>query len=181
VKNYRTSCNHCAALYALKMADIRPHHMQAVIDACAASRIKILCGKLYIWCIRKEYLKKNYAEHLSLPKRAQGQERRAFSKKHIALLWHMAGANPNIPIALMLLYSGVRINELLDLKKADVNLAEKYFRVRASKTNAGIRIVPIADKVLPFWKAFMARSTRDYAICTPQGARMTYDNFKRNY
>jgi len=76
---------------------------------------------------------------------------------------------------------GVRINELLDLKKEDVNLDEQWFRVRASKTNAGIRIVPIADRVLPFWKAYMERSRCSYAVCTPDGDKFTYDNFRKHY
>ena len=81
----------------------------------------------------------------------------------------------------MLIYCGVRINELLNLRKEDVNLDEQWFKVRASKTNAGIRIVPIADKVLPYWKAFMERSKCPYAVCTTDGEQLTYDNFRKNY
>ena len=50
-------------------------------------------------------------------------------------------------IVLMLIYTGVRISEMLDLKKENVHLKEQYFDVLASKTENGIRIVPIADKV----------------------------------
>jgi Site-specific recombinase XerD len=186
VKNYNTSYNHCSELYDLKMSDIRPHHMQSVIDKYSASqqaavRIKILLNKLFIWCIHREYIRKNYAKHLSVPKQEQKSERRAFTKEHIALIWEVAESNPNIPIVLMLLYSGVRISELLDLKKDDVNLEEQWFKVRKSKTNAGIRVVPIADKVLSYWKAFMERSRCEYAVCTTEGARLTYDNFRKRY
>lgn len=48
---------------------------------------------------------------------------------------------------LVLLYSGVRISEMLDLKKENVHLNEQYFDVICSKTENGIRKVPIADKV----------------------------------
>ena len=54
----------------------------------------------------------------------------------------------------MLLYNGVRISELLDLKKENVHLEEQYFDVISSKTDNGIRTVPIADKVLPFYKSW---------------------------
>lgn len=186
MKNYTTAYNHCAPLYDMKMADIRLQHMQQVIDNCpvgyqSASRIKILLNKIYIYCMQRECVKKNYAEHLTVPKIEQKSKRRAFTKEHIDLLWKVVDENPNIPIVLILLYSGVRINELLDLKKEDVNLEEQWFKVRASKTNAGIRIVPIADKVLPYWKAFMERSKCEYAICTPEGEKFTYDNFRKNY
>lgn len=55
-------------------------------------------------------------------------------------------------VILMLLYDGVRISELLDLKKENIHLDEQYFDVIDSKTENGIRKVPIADKVLPFYK-----------------------------
>ena len=186
VKNYGTAYNHCTMLYNMKMSDIRLYHMQQVIDACptgyqSASRIKILLNKVYTWCVRREYVKKNYAENLTVPKVEQKTERRAFTREHINLLWEVSESNPNIPIVLMLLYSGVRINELLDLKKEDVNLDEQWFRVRASKTNAGIRIVPIADKVLHYWKTHMERSKCGYAICTQDGNKFTYDNFRKHY
>jgi site-specific recombinase XerD len=185
-KNYNTAFRHCAALHNMKMADIRTHHLQRMIDECttgveAAKRIRVLFNKLYKWCMYHECIKKNYAEYLTVPTYEQSTERRAFAKEHIALLWELADTTPNIPLALMLIYSGVRINELLDLKKEDVNLNQQWFRVRASKTAVGVRIVPIADKVLPYWKAYMARSQCEYAVCTPEGKHLAYDNFKKRY
>lgn len=89
--------------------------------------------------------------------------------------------NKYAPIVLILIYSGVHISELLDLKKEDVHIDEQWFYVRASKTNAGVRIVPIADKVLPFWRHFMNLSSCQYAVCNAGGDHLTYDNFKKRY
>lgn len=50
----------------------------------------------------------------------------------------------------MLIYNGVRVSELLDLKKENIHLPERYFDVVDSETENGIRKVPIAEKVLPF-------------------------------
>ena len=160
--------------------------MQRIIDDSeggyyTAIRIKVLLNKVFDWCIEREYLRKNYAENLKVPKYEQKTERRAFSKEHIQRLWDNAKQNADIQLVLMLIYSGVRINELLNLKKEDVNLSEQWFKVRASKTSAGVRIVPIADKVLSFWKAFDSLSKCPFAVCTPNGGRLTYDNFRKNY
>ena len=57
----------------------------------------------------------------------------------------------------MLVYSGVRVSELLNLKKDNVYLDKHYFEIISSKTENGIRIVPIADKVLPFYKSWYER------------------------
>ncbi|MFR3038156.1 MAG: tyrosine-type recombinase/integrase [Agathobacter rectalis] len=48
----------------------------------------------------------------------------------------------------MLIYTGVRVSELLDLKKENINLKERWFDVTESKTQAGIRKVPISKKSL---------------------------------
>ena len=77
--------------------------------------------------------------------------RKAFQEQ-IARLWELA-EDPYYQIVLMLIYNGCRISEFLDLKKETVPLEEQYFDVIASKTENGLRKVPIADKVLPFYKA----------------------------
>jgi integrase len=186
VKNYQAAYKHCLPLYKMKMSDIRLYHMQQVIDDCPSgyqtqSRIKILLNRLFRWCVQREYIRKNSAENLEIPKAKTQAERTAMTKEDITTLWSLSDKNPNIQLVLMLIYSGVRINELLNLKKEDVNLDEQWFKVRESKTSAGVRIVPIADKVLPFWQAFAQRSDCQYAVCTPTGEPMTYDNFRKNY
>lgn len=55
----------------------------------------------------------------------------------------------------MLIYNGVRVSELLNLKKENVHLSEQYFDVVDSKPENGIRKVPIADKVLPFYERWV--------------------------
>mgnify|MGYP002517551330 CR=1 FL=1 len=44
-------------------------------------------------------------------------------------------------VILILIYTGVRISELLDLEKKDVHLDERWFFVRESKTESGVREV----------------------------------------
>ena len=65
-------------------------------------------------------------------------------------------------IILMLLYNGTRISEFLDLKKENVHLEEQYFDVIDSKTENGIRKVPIADKLLPYYKDWYNSSYRGW-------------------
>ena len=73
----------------------------------------------------------------------------------------------------MLLYSGVRISEMLDLKKENVHLNEQYFDVICSKTENGIRKVPIADKVLPYYKAWYESCPEcEYLLHTEAGKHL---------
>ena len=69
-------------------------------------------------------------------------DRNKFSKKEVERVWTMKD-DPYYQIVLMLLYNGCRISEFLDLKKENVHLEEQYFDVIASKTENGLRKVPI--------------------------------------
>lgn len=81
----------------------------------------------------------------------------------------------------MLIYSGVRISELLDLKKENVYLDERYFDVIESKTDSGIRKVPISKKVLPFFQAWMNKNDCEYVLSTPEGEHFLYRNYYDSY
>ncbi|QQY27063.1 site-specific integrase [Thomasclavelia ramosa] len=60
--------------------------------------------------------------------------------------------NKGDAVILMLIYSGMRIGELLNLKKEDIHFDETYLVITESKTESGIRKVPIADKVMKYYK-----------------------------
>ena len=124
---------------------------------------------------------KNYAEQVTVTAKEAPKPQAAFSSEEVAKLWSSLNQHEYISIILMLIYSGVRISELLDLKKEDVLLEEQWFSVRHSKTEAGVRAVPIADKVLPFWQSFMDKSKSPYAVCTESGQKLNYDNFIRAF
>lgn len=83
---------------------------------------------------------------------------------------------------LMLIYNGVRVSELLDLKKENVHLEERYFDVVDSKTANGIRKVPIAAKVLPFYEGWYNDcSSCEYLIHTMDSEHFTYHNYYGNF
>lgn len=85
-------------------------------------------------------------------------------------------------IVLMLIYNGVRISELLDLKKENVHLGKQYFDVIDSKTENGIRKVPIADKVLDFYKNWYNDNIEsEYQLHTEDGKHFLYRNYYDSY
>jgi integrase len=188
IKNYKNAYNHCKPIYNKKMVDLRLKDLQPLLNDCpndfqSVGRIKTLLNEIYKWCIRKEYLRKNYAEMIIVPTvEVKTKERRVIEKEHIQRIWDVASSeNLAAVIALQLIYSGVRPNELFNLNKDDVHIEEQYFDVKKSKTKNGIRKVPIADKVLPFWKEALKRSKCDKAITTLNGLEMNNDNYRKRY
>jgi integrase len=107
-------------------------------------------------------------------------DRKPFTQKDIKLLWGSKDANIYMTVILMLIYTGLRIGELLDLKKEDVHLDERWFYVRESKTDSGIREVPIAEKIVPFFEYWMNRKC-EYLVCTPDDNQLTYRNYYDSY
>ena len=118
-------------------------------------KIKILFNQLYDFALKNDICNKNYSIFVDIvqykDRNPNKYDRNKFEKDEIELIWKQKD-DKYYQIILMLLYNGVRISELLDLKKENVHLDEQYFDVISSKTENGIRKVPIADKGYLFIK-----------------------------
>ena len=81
---------------------------------------------------------------------------------------------------LILIYTGLRIGELLDIKIKDVDINNRYMR-GGSKTKAGKnRIIPIHKKILPFitnWYNNALSIGSEYLIFNHKGKQMQYWNY----
>jgi integrase len=181
-KNYSVAYARCGPLYDKKMADIKRGDLQRIIDDCpkgykSVGRIKGMLNRVYKYCEENEWMNKNPAKNLKVPAVNYVSDRHAFAREHIDALWERT-SDTNARLALMLIYSGLRIGELLNMLREDVNLDEQWMFVRKSKTDAGVRTVPIADKVLPFWRDF-ERIASEWAVCKSVGEQIQYDDFRR--
>ena len=88
----------------------------------------------------------------------------------------------DIQILLMLLYSGLRVNELLKNYADNVDLDERYIYIpkELAKNNSSVRYVPIHEKVYPFFKEFKERAIeyeREKLMINPFGSIVAYNNF----
>lgn len=106
--------------------------------------------------------------------------RTAFTKRPVNMIWKVKDSNIYMTVVLILIYTGVRIRELLDLEKKDVHLDEHWFYVKESKTESGIREVPIAEKVVPFFEYWLSRDC-EFLICTPEDRHFEYRNYYDSY
>lgn len=186
-RNYINAYNRAKAIHNMKMSDIRPRHLQSVLDEnskasrSSCERIRSLFRQMYDWCIANDCIKKNYAEGLTISVEQIPEPKKAFTNEEIKILWDNQN-NEHVKIVLILIYSGVRIGELLALKKEDIELENQMFSVKQAKTKSGIRRVPIADKVLPFWKYFLSISECNYVFTNKSRKEaLRYFNFKDNY
>ena len=162
VKGYSASYKACTILYSRVFKDLKLADLQQVIDTCGKNyptlkKIKILFNQLYDFALKNDICNKDYSSFVDIvqykDRNPNKHSRNKFTKDEIAKIWTMKD-DKYYQIILMLLYNGTRISEFLSLKKENVHLDKQYFDVIESKTENGIRKVPIADKLLPFYKGW---------------------------
>lgn len=191
INSYNAAYNTAKDLENIPIKDVRLTNLQHIIDTCGKNyptlkKIKLLFTQIFEFCVRNEIIDptRNIAQYVDVLKykdrNPKKYDRKPFTSKEIKLLWS-SQKNEYGMIPLMLMYSGVRISELLDLKKEDVFLDKKYFKVIASKTEAGIRTVPIADKVLPFFEYWYNKNDCKYLLSTPDAEHFLYRNYYDSY
>ncbi|MBR1445174.1 MAG: site-specific integrase, partial [Firmicutes bacterium] len=117
--SYRAAFKKCSNLHNMKVREIKLSHLQAVVDELAGfSRstiynVKIVISGVFTYCIRNEYINKDYSRYIELPESGAKKVRRIFTDREIKALWDIHDKNDTIAIILILIYTGYRINELL--------------------------------------------------------------------
>lgn len=159
---------------------------QAMIDSGknypTIKKIKVLYNQMYKYTMKNEIVGKDCSLYINLAqfrdKNPNAKQREVFTKENIDTLWKYK-KDPYMQSILMLIYTGVRVGEMLDLKLEDVNLEEHTFKVMRSKTENGIRTVPIADCIYPFFENWynMENKKCDYLLHTPAGEPFKYRNY----
>ena len=190
VNGYKASYKLCESIYDMKFSDIKLSHLQNVSDSSGKNyptlrKLKVLLGQVFDYAVINEIIPKdrNMVEYLNIKDAGNPNtiDRLPFTNDEIDLVWKNVDCNDYMQVVLMLIYSGVRISELLDLKKSDVHLQEKWFYVRDSKTNAGIRAVPIADKVFQYYEYWYNKNDCEYLLSTSEGEHFMYRNYYDSY
>lgn len=190
IKGYQASFRTCSQLHDMKFVDIKLDHLQKVVDESGKNtptlkKLKVMFGLMYDYAVRHEIVtpdKRDMVRYVDISQAGNpnAYNREPFSKKQIQMLWNSKDSNEYITVILMLIYTGVRISEFLDLKKEDIHLEERWFFVKESKTESGIREVPIAEKIVPFFEYWMEKDC-EYLICTPSNEHFVYRNYYDSY
>lgn len=154
-------------LFRMKFRDIKTYHIQNVIDQCPCrfqtkQYIKIIFSKLEDLAIQLEIIDHKYSSFVKV-KTQETKERHIFTLDERNILWQNINL-PYVNFIIILIYSGWRISELLNLKKSDIDLKEGIMR-GGMKTEAGKnRIVPIHPLIFDLIKQLMETAEGEY-IC----------------
>lgn len=160
-RSYITVYNNTKPLHDKPIAQLRLPTLQLFMDTCGKSfpairQIKTALVTLYEYALRYEYVKCNYAKMIDIEKLRNGyktREKCVFTPDEIRMLWSIKETDETAEILLFMIYTGLRVSEMLRLEMKDVDVDKKCFYVRKSKTAAGVRTVPIADCILDIVKS----------------------------
>lgn len=156
IETYTTMWRYFKPIQDQPMREIKTAQIQQVIDSATsysgASIIRSLATRLCNYAMENDIVVKNYAEFTHLPKKEK-KEKRIFTHDEITLLWEHTD-DLTVQIILFLIYTGLRIGELLGLKRENIHLDEDYIRA-GEKTEAGRnRIIPLPSGI-PEIKQFL--------------------------
>ncbi len=182
LQSYDNSFRHSVSLHPMAFKDIRTPHLQAVIDSISAGagtkkKIKTLFSQLYKYAAENDIQDKDYSRFVVMEKMT-AKEKTPFSFEEIKALFKSAESDWHYEIVLMLLFSGMRVNELFDMKNETVHLDAGYV-VGGSKTDAGKnRMIPISRHVLPLFKKWH-NPENEFLMVNPNGNKLVYSTFRQ--
>lgn len=184
--SYNAAFKHCKAIQDTPIRDLKTAALQKVVDDCdKGSRTKdnicTVMNAVFEYALQNDLVLKNYTEFVTYEKSGPVLERIPYTDDEIQTLWDIQADRFEAKVILILLYTGMRISELLDMKHDCCHLDELYLDVTSAKTKAGIRKVPIHNRILPLIKYFYDQNC-EYLVVNENGGKLTYTNFlKRKY
>ena len=159
IDSYKTAFNKCESIHKRPISTLRLADLQCVIDTysdqskSSLNNIKIVMNFIYEWAQKNDVIQKNYAQFVGIPNK-KTVNHKPFAHAQVDELITCPTPDRIQKMILIYLFTGCRVSELLNTQKSDVHIDEQYIHIRKAKTSSGVRLVPIADRILPIVKEF---------------------------
>lgn len=158
-KGLNAAFNNLKPLHNIKLKNIDYELLQNAILAnkkksrSSLNNIKNLLHKMYKLGLKKKYVEDDLSQLCDYDfKETSNEIHMPFSQEEIRLIYNDA-PSADRDMLLILLYTGIRVQELLITETANVHLDDQYF-ITGVKTKAGkMRIVPIHNDLMPIMRA----------------------------
>lgn len=185
-KGYNSAYNNSKPLHDMRIAEIRAAELQTVMNDTkpgARGQLKTFWGQVFKYALKYELIHRDYSEFVNIggkdEKTDRMKDKQPFSKDEIQRLWDNVDTIPGVKLILILIYSGMRPSELLEMKTANVNLEQRIMQ-GGIKTKAGKdRLIPIHRATLPFIAELAAQGGE--ILVTHKGKPLQYNRFRLNY
>lgn len=155
VATHRMAYNRLGKLGDLPIKTVKTTHLQTWLDEIdlkpgSKGKLRSTMVMVFEYAAQNDIVSKNYAKFLKIDEKIE-KTGKVYTKEEIQTLWEHSHEE-DARILLILIYTGMRIGELLNITKDDVYL-DKQYMIGGSKTEAGRdRIIPLHDKIVPLVK-----------------------------
>lgn len=154
--SYKAAISKCAPIHGKTIDRIKYQDVQDIADSISnmsnstVSNVKTVLFETFDLARKQKYINENFINDIDfLYKKKDEKIHSSFSREEVALLWKNA-EDKNVQIILIMIYTGLRIEELLSMRNENVYPENRYM-VGGVKTDAGKdRMIPISNKILPF-------------------------------
>lgn len=163
---------HCSDLHGKPYRSIKAWQMQKCIDDCDLSfstkqNIKNLFWHLDRFAFELDIISKRWSEILVVDYE-EPKEKTIFTDKEVRGFWNRQD-EPGVDQLLFLLYTGMRISEMMLVRCADVDLEAGTIRCGIKSAAGKNRIVPIHEKIRPVIERHL--SDAEYLFPSPTKAK----------
>lgn len=169
------------ALKDMPIRDIKKIHLQNWLDDIdlkpgSKGKLRSTMHQLFEYAMSYDIVVKNYAKDLEITEKIE-KTGAIFIEDEIKLLWKNKD-DALIRYILILIYTGMRIGELLSMTKDKIYL-DKGYMIGGSKTEAGKnRTIPIHNKIKPLIEQNL---TGKYLAISTHGDVYSYSGFQKQF
>lgn len=190
----------CAPLYNVKMKDLKKKPLQDLLDKYsdysegAQVHIKAVFKIVFTYCLENDIVHRDYSAFTKISHGGDDELKSIhspFTAEEIDKLWNSMDVSVTLSpgrydetimqpadTVLMLIYTGLRPSELLNIRCENVNL-EKRYMVGGSKTPAGKnRVIPLHDDILPLVEK-RVNDGKEFLIPYKTDRAATYDQYRK--
>lgn len=170
----------------IKIKEIKLHTLQKFFDSMEVSYgtksyIKTLINMIFEFALKNEFIETNRVKFIELGKNEKVIERKIFTADEIKILFDNLDSDNRFVKkmtygVLILIYTGLRVGEFINLKTKDVDLDKNVIYITKSKTSSGIRKIPISEKIIKLFKKNI-EDTKEYFFFNKKGNKYLYYNF----
>lgn len=182
IRNYKFGFNSLIELHHryiddIKLRDIQPIFNEMIKDGAGKGKItnaRVVLSKIYNYAMRYEYCEKDYSKLVKAKTTKKKKKKDVFTHEQIKWLFDN-DSDIIVQSIIIMIYTGMRPSELLDIKKENVYLNDNYM-IGGMKTIAGTnRTIPIHDCIKGYIEKMMMNDT-DF-LFTFNDRSMVYQNY----
>lgn len=174
----------------VKIKDLKLYTLQKFFDSLNSAYgsklvLKSTLNLIFEFALKNEFIETNRVKFIDLGKNEKVVERKIFTADEIKILFDNLGSNNRYIkkmsyATLILIYTGLRIGEFMNLKTKNIDLEKNVLSIVESKTSAGVRKIPISEKVIHLFKANIDY-TKEYFFFNKKGKQYNYSNFFQHF